>query len=118
MTRPVLTRWAGIHTALFPGFISHDPHTLRITYEFSPIFWLRKLTHRQTGGSSPPDELEAGHRLELGFRPQISLFCCPRAGLTRGCAVPEAACHMAGTGSVPLGPPFCPQIDLGHSYQG
>lgn len=83
--------------------------TLQFTCEFSPIFWLSKLTHRQTGGSSPPDELEGGHGLERWVQTPNLSFCRPRAGLTPGRAAPEASCCVAGPSTVPLGPLCSPK---------
>lgn len=99
--------------------------TLRITCEFSPIFWLRKLTHRQTGWSSPRNELEGTHGLERWVQTPNLSFCRPRAGLTQGCAAPEAACCRQGPAGGDLhggdqhgasGSSLLPQIDLGRPY--
>ena len=88
--------------------------TLRITCEFSPIFWLRKLTHRQTGWSSPRNELEGTHGLERWVQTPNLSFCRPRAGLTQGCAAPEAACCRQGPDSELFKPNIWPSWFIGH----
>lgn len=82
--------------SLFPGFISLILTTLQITYEFSPIFWLRKLTLRQTGGSSPPDELEAGHGLERWVQTPNLTLLLPSGGADPGTHSPRGRLPHGG----------------------